>query len=342
MIAKATWKEVKLNFGAKARITAVYVFMLAVSLLLNILFPFSIIITIPFIVLPFTFCYIATLGSTQFFKDTPVSAFFIFYPVYFKQEFFGSFRALIGFLKSLLSSFVFSTLIYIILYVTYLKIQPGFAEILTEIEAAKTMSEIETAMQHLVEFKPAYFVIQTSTFVGGFFGVWTFLHHCLLNSEKICVNLLHNKGVPAKSLHVLYKEASSMRRKEFYKEYLSSNWYVILFFLFTFGGATALSIYVFNLDGTRSIFIGLFVSLILLIPFIPYYFLLIKNLCVASTDDYQKAMINLGEKALEELKQKNQMSNEEISKLEDELAKQKEAVAEMEKQLKEEEENEKK
>ena len=341
MIGKASWEEYRDNFAINIRMTAVYVFILACTLQINILAPISIIITIPFFVLPFTFAYISATTSSQLFKGAPVRSFLALYPLYYQGAFFGGFRALIGFAKAILISIICGSIMTIILYYAYLRGQPGFAGVLHEIDVAKTVNEMNLALEHFAEFEPAKIVTDTSTLVGGFFGSWIFLRHCLLNSEKITLNLMNKNPAPMKTLTSLFITTSHLRRKQFLKEYYGAVWYVVLAFVFTFGGGAALAKYVFHIEASRCIFIGLFVSLILMIFFIPYYFIVVKNICVASTDDYQRGMIAMGERALETLKKHNQITEEEIKKFEEDIKQKKEALEKMEKELKEQEEKEK-
>ena len=341
MIGKASWQEYKKDFGAKSTLTAMYVFILACSLLLNIWFGASIIITLPFIVLPFTFSYIATLVGISVSKQAPIKSFFLFYPIYFSSIFFGGFRALLGILKSLLISIVFAALLSIILYYAYLRGQPGFAEILQEIEAAKSVAEMQTAMDHFYAFYPANLTLNISSMVGTFFGVWVFIRHCLLNSEKFCLNLMTNKPLPMKALNRLYITAAHIRRKEFYKEYYGAVWYVVLWFIITFCGGAVGALLIFNLNATQSMFIGLFVALILLFPFIPYYFEVLKNICIASSDDYSKASIQLSERTLAQLQRNNQLSEEDKKKIEEDIKRSREELERITKEAEEAENAEK-
>lgn len=336
MIGKETWKTYKTNFAAKSSLTAIYVFILSCTLLLNILFTGTIIITIPFIVLPFTFAYFSTLCGLPMAKDAPIKSFFLFYPVYYSQFFFGGFRALLGFLKAFLVSTIFSVILSIILFYTFLRGQPGFAEILNEIEYAKDIAQMQKAMEHFYQFSPAYFSMQVSTLVGVFFGTWVFIRHCLLNSEKFCLNLLTNKPLPMKAATRIYLTAANIRRKQFYKEYYGAVWYVVLAFIVFFSGATSIGCFVFHIESNRSIFIGLFVALILLFPLIPYYFEVIRNIFAASGDDYSQASIRLSEEAINQLKKNNQLTPEQQKMFEEELQKSREEFEKLSKEIEEE------
>lgn len=329
MIGKEAWKEYKKDFGTKSTLTAMYVFILAVCLILNIWAGFTMVITIPFFVLPFTFAYLSTLAGLKISKAAPIKSFFVFYPLYFQSIFFGGFKALIGFLKAILISVIFSTLLTIILYYTFLRGQPGFAEILKEIELANDVKSMTVAMDHFWAFEPANLTMKISSLVGSFFATYAFIRHCLLNSEKFYINLMTNKPMPMKAVSRLYMVAAHMRRKEFYKEYYGAVWYVALWFLLTFGGATYVAGFVFNFDATRTLFVALFVSLILLLPFIPYYFDVLRMIFIASTDDYSKASIHLSEKTLDDLQRRNQLSEEDRKKIEEEIQRSKKELDKM-------------
>ena len=340
MIGKETWKDYKKDFGVKSTLTAMYLFILAVSLLLNILFPPTIVLTLPFVALPFTFSYMSVICGLPISKHAPIKSLFFFYPVYFSSIFFGGFRAILGFFKSLLISVIVTAILTIILYYAFLRIQPGFAEILKEIEAAKSIKEMETAMNHFYAFEPASLTMLITTMSGTFVGSIVFIRHCLLNSEKFCLNLMTNKPLPMKALNRLYILASHNRRKQFYKEYYGAVWYVLLWFVLTYAGAAIVSAFIFKLDTSQSMFIGLFVSLILLFPFVPYYFEVLKNVCLASTDDYSKASIQLSEKALVQLQKNNQLSAEDKAKIEEEIKHSREEFERMQKETEEAEKQE--
>lgn len=340
MIGKEAWKEYKKDFGAKSTLTAMYVFILAICLLLNIWVGFTMVITIPFFVLPFTFAYLSTLAGLNISKSAPIKSFFAFYPLYFQSLFFGGFKALIGFLKAILISVIFSTLLTIILYYTFLRGQPGFAEILKEIELANDVKSMQIAMDHFFAFEPANLTMKIASLVGSYFAAYTFIRHCLLNSEKFYLNLLTPKPMPMRAISRLYVVAAHIRRKEFYKEYYGAVWYVALWLLLTFGGATYVAGFIFNFDATRSLFVGLFASLILLLPFIPYYFDVLRLIFIASTDDYSKASIRLSEKTLNDLKRTNQLSEEDRKKIEEEIQRGKEELEKMFKEAEEASQNE--
>ena len=187
-------------------------------------------------------------------------------------------------------------------------------------------------MDHFWAFGPANLTMKISSLVGSYFGSYAFIRHCLLNSEKFYINLMTNKPMPMKAVNRLYMVAAHMRRKEFYKEYYGAVWYVALWFLLTFAGAAYVAGFVFNFDATRTLFVALFVSLILLLPFIPYYLDVLRMIFIASTDDYSKASIHLSEKTLNDLQRTNQLSEEDRKKIEEEIQRSKE---ELDKMLKE-------
>ena len=201
-----------------------------------------------------------------------------------------------------------------------------------EIELANDVKSMSVAMDHFWAFGPANLTMKISSLVGSYFGSYVFIRHCLLNSEKFYINLMTNKPMPMKAVNRLYMVAAHMRRKEFYKEYYGAVWYVALWFLLTFAGATYVAGFVFNFDATRTLFVALFVSLILLLPFIPYYFDVLRMIFIASTDDYSKASIHSSEKTLNDLQRTNQLSEEDRKKIEEEIQRSKE---ELDKMLKE-------
>lgn len=329
MIGKESWKDYKTNFSMKFRLTVMYTFFLMVVLILAVLTPFTLVATLPFIVLPFTFSYVSVLCTPELSKNNPILSFFICYPLYYKSFFFGGFRALIGILKAVLISIIFSSILTIILYYTYLRGQPGFAEILQEIQAASNAEEMQTALDHFLSFSPTIFMTKITNLVGGFFGIWAFIHHCLLNSEKFYLNLFNPKPLPMKAVNRLHIAASHLRRKDFFKEYYGAVWYVMIDFVIGFGGGATLSMFVFNFDASQSLYIGLFISLILLFPFIPYYFDVIRNIYLASSDEYSDASIRLSEKALYDLKRNNLLTEEDRKKMEEEIEKSKALIQQM-------------
>ena len=333
MIQKETWKNYKVNLGLKFSYTALYVFLMLLSILLIIVVPFAFILVIPFAVLPFTFCYYASIVGLRMHNGLTNRTFFAFYPLYYQPFFRGNFNALIGFIKSVLVSIISSTILTVILFYTYLKNQPGFAEILQEIDSASTIDAMSTAMKHFNDFGPAKLTIEIANCVGLGLGIFCFVRHVFLHGEKLFVNLLGVKPVPSKVVNQLYSIAFRIRRKQFYKEYYGAMWYVILWFMVTFAGGIVFNFMVLNLSSSISVYVALAFALLMMFPFLPYAVEMLNNIYLASADDYNKASLVAMEKAQMMINKMKNISPEEKEKLIQYIASEKENLEKVQKEI---------
>jgi len=331
-ISKQAWKLYKIRAGLKISLTAFYVFILSLVLFLGFITIYSFILTIPFIVLPFTFSYISIIASSNLKVEPKISNLFKLYPLYFKNTFSGGFRAINGFFYSVLLTIGVSLVSYIIFFYAYLQFQPGFMDAFNNLRAATTTEKINEAMTALTNLECVKFATDVTSLIATYVAVFFFIRFCLINSEKFFFNLLNVNPIPMRGCNALYKRMRKIRRGEFFKEHFLGTWYLHLAFVLLLGGGTALSYLVLKLDGQTSVLCGLFMTLILMIPLIPYYFQFSACIYICSGEDYAKASIELSEIALQRMMHMANVSEEQRKEYEKMVALSKESFEKMKKE----------
>lgn len=316
---KAAWKFTTNKFGIKCRFTAFYLFFLLIAFLFAFVLPVSILLTLPLIVLPFTFSYLGCISLINYNKDISILTFFVFYKRYFSPEFRGAFRGLLGFLKMILIEVLISIVVGLLFYYLYCAKQPGFAVILQQIQNAQTAEAMDVAMNDLINFKPfADTIIYTSEISLGI-GSFVFINHMMLQSELI-IHIMNSKIVPPiKFLRPVYNRMCQIRRKEFLKIYIPSTSFIYLIFIISIGGFFVLSNFLLHLDTYQALAIGLAISFILNFFFIPFFVDFLICINAASTEDYNQAIFDCSRKAINDARRKKILTEEQIKQLEKDL-----------------------
>lgn len=316
---KAAWKFTTNKFGIKCRFTAFYLFFLLIAFLLAFILPISILLTLPFIVLPFTFSYLGCISLINYNKEISILTFFIFYKKYFSPEFKGVFRGLLGFLKMILVEVIISIIVGLLFYYLYCAKQPGFAVILQQIESAKTTEAMDIAMNELINFKPFVDTIIITGEISLGIGSLIFINHMMLQSELV-IHIMNSKIVPPiKFLRPVYNRMCQIRRKQFLKIYLLSTSFIYFLFAVGIGGFFVLSNFVFHLETNQALAIGLAAAFILNFFFLPYFVDFLICINAASTEDYNQAIFDCSKKAINDARRKNLLTEEQIEQLENDL-----------------------
>jgi len=317
----ASWKLLGARFGAKCRLTALYVFILLLCCMLMFVFPLSIIVTLPFVALPSTFAYITTHTMINIEKNCSILPFFSFYKAYFSKTFNGGFRGLLGLLKFILIEIIVSLIVGLLLYYLYCAKQPGFAEIMKNIESATTSENLSTAFDTLLDFKPFEYTVTITGQSALGIGSLVFINHIMLQSE-IYVNAVRSKNImPMKFLRPVFARMSNIRRKEFLKIYIPCTFFIYLVFIISIGGTFVLNDFFFGFSIYQSFAIGLAISILLNFFFIPYFVDVLGCFNAVSVDDFNKAIIDVAKMTVERARKKKLLTEEQLIQLELDLIK---------------------
>lgn len=319
------------------------VFLVGIAVLaLGFLSVYSLYFTIPFVIVPFLFALQLTHSYIHIKDDMDGKRFTYYFKSYFSPMGFGSYRII----RSAVYSILYSLLGSIIFFIVYSYIaEASGAQInqaLTALfDAYKAMNVDE--MNRLLASEPILSLMKWSAVVESLIFILSFIFH-ILRYGILAYFHLSMPGADARSVNVLYKRAlRSINAKGYNKDYFSSLWPVILIVLLSLGLGIFLGELLSNVESISLFFersdyfseetfiliFGMSVTSIFAIFLLPYYFEVISLI-------YQKYEVVFGEtafefanEALNELKTRQKLSEEEQKQIEksiEELKKKKEEM----------------
>jgi hypothetical protein len=291
--------------------------------------PITLILTVPFLGMPFFFALEMTLCDGHKPGDLSSQRFFAYFGSYYSPAFYGSFRQFRTFVLSYLFSLAVAFFLGIIYY--YSVGSSAGSALFTDFSSLETLlsnNDVNGANELL---KTSTSLISFISFVGvseicafGFF----FTHEVGFYSMNALLRL-SLMGAPSRISNSIYVGSIRSVRSSFWKDYWSSLW----FFLLLEGGGFALGYYIGTLfkdylDYSPQGIVGLLGAFLFVLPFLPYFFIVVSLL----HDKYQSAFanysINWAEKTLEDLKRSQKLSEADIKAVEDGLNKAKEETKE--------------
>lgn len=308
--------------------------MIAIAIFaLAIYQPITLILTIPFLGMPFFFALEMTLCDGHKPGDLSSQRFFAYFGSYYSPAFYGSFRVFRTFVLSYLFSLVVAFFFGIIYY--YSVGSSATSSLFTDFASLERLlanSDVNGANELL---NTSISLNSFISFVGiseicsfGFF----FAHEVGFYSMNALLRL-SLMGAPSRVSNSIYLGSIRSVRASYWKDYWGSLW----FFLLLEAGGFALGYYVGTLfstylDYSQQGIVGTLGSFLFILPFLPYFFIVTSLL----HDKYQSAFanysINWAEKTLEELKRSQKLSEADIKAVEDGLNKAKEETKEHEKE----------
>lgn len=329
------------NIGYKYSLTALYGFIVILIFIGAFFLPISLVISVPLVLLPLTFGYIAANASINTGNPYPYQMMFIFYGRYFKDAFFGCFRSLFALLKGVIVYFGVSTIVSIITTMWLMNTSIEFVELVQKMSDLS----IENLEQIIIEIEaiPGYVLAMFLNFTISFgLAAYIFNHHLLTNAVKYY--LLFSSANPAgyREINYVHRYAFKKFRKIFYFNYYQVGLFVFILFFGGYVGGVLLSYFVFNLGSTQASVVGLFGGFILNLFLLP---LLFDDMAVTFNHNrllYAEALVEIASKAFNELKDDKDFSEEEKKKAEEFIKKSQEDLNEFkEKESKKDEEDKK-
>lgn len=309
-LVKMAFKSYKNNFLLKTTSSSFFGLALIIVLFLGYVFPLSIFLTIPFIVLPFLLSFILDNATQQNVKRK--SGIFAFFPAYFTKEMFGGFRVIIGFLKSLLAYVIVSSVLITILYLTKGQYDASLVTILSDVKNATNNDDLLKIIGDLQENQTFILMSNISEISAIFVASFIFLHHIFTNSFKYFFNLIQPKPMPMKVVNYFHKHTFKKIRKPFYKDYYSSIWFVILIYMLGFASGAVISTLLIGLVGSNAAFFSLIIGVLFILYFLPYIYDVLGIMGKKYMPKYFETIIELSTKEYEQLKKEASKGNSKV------------------------------
>ncbi|MCQ3035551.1 MAG: hypothetical protein MJ248_05010 [Bacilli bacterium] len=345
-VRKETNKKYRKHASYNFSYGAFYAFFVIICFALAFFLPETLILTIPLIIIPFTFAY---QFNTSIDNTAPqdrgfsLGKFFSLFKVYFQRPFFGAYRLFEGFFKSLGIFVGFYVVTLLIFLQSLLAKDPGLISMVSSLEYINDFTEMENLItETLLENEAFLNAVYLSINIALFPALYMFVHHIGTNSVKIHLSVASGQKLMMREVHAIHRIGFSTFRRQFYKDYYKTIWWIIpsLVVLY-YGTLTLLNVLVPDLTLEPGI-VGVAV-VILFISFIgSYYFSCIETLFLKYQDKYIEASIAQSIKALNELKARNQMSEQEEKEIEEYINQTKEFLSKAQQEESEEDNEEQK
>lgn len=330
------YRDAKLGFSPQL---FWFVFLTLLSLILAYLLPYSLIITIPLVILPSYFAF----NSLNIIKDTKNSEgvkFWHMYRTYFSQLFFGGYRVWFGVLKAFIAYFVSTSIGFIIFDITVLSKNAEYQEILKNSADASQMNE---AVSELMDFlskpefsKMLFFITAIPLLIAAFF----FIHHIAKNSIKMRRNIFSRTPIPIRQFSMVDRKVRKNNRKFLLHTYCSCAWFIKLVLVIAASGGIVFSYFFLKeLNPIQAVVISLFLMFVVSIPFLNYISVLEDYLFFNFAKQYEDTFVTMTLEFLTKFKDKIGIEEEEAKKIQDILEAQKKEMEESEKENKKDGEN---
>lgn len=299
-----------------------------VSLILAYVFPFSLILTLPLLMIP---CYFAFCGSntliSQKIEEKPW--FFKLFRAYFNGFFLGGYRLLIGFLKSLVVYIASNTVLLTIFEATLFTKYPEFNALLEKISSASETTSISESVNEFNETllanpnlqKWIYFSSAISLTLAGI----VLIYHIAKHSVKMRRNFFLKQSIPMKQFNIVERRIRKENRKYIFGSYFRTTWFIqILFFLAAGGGITLSFFFLKEFNGAQAFVISLFLIFLASLPFFNYFSKVQDMLYERLSKKYEHTFATMTLEFLTKYKERIGIAEEDVKKIEEILNAQKE------------------
>ena len=314
-VSKEAWKLTrKENRGFSIPLFWFAFFTLA-SLCLAYVDIFTLILTLPFVICPSYFAYLA-INSSRKLMPEQTAGFFVMYRTYFTRMFHGSFRVIGGVLKALALGIVSSVVVTSIGESIIFRNDPEFQKLL--LSEGSTLEESMRLLEEYVNQNPAF---QNWAFIASCITVMVaslvFLRHMSKNSPKLDFCFLRPIPAPLVQFNGVDRIVRKTHKKEFGGNLFKGAWYIDLLVMLSFVGASLIEYYVLKGQNVDHVFVlGLAISLIVILPFMNYlcnlYHVIFNRLANVYNAEFVKSTLEI----LNKVKADVDITDEDKEKLE--------------------------
>lgn len=338
-VFKIVLKEVKANKHGFSPQLFWFVFLTLLSLCLAYLLPYSLIVTIPLVILPSYFAFTA-MNVIKGTKNSEGVTFWRMYRAYFSQLFFGGYRVWIGLLKSFGAYFVSTFVGFLIFDLTFLNGNSEYQEILNK---SMDPAQMNQATSELLDFlsrpefaKFLFFLTAFSILLAVFF----FVHHIFKNSIKMRRNVFSKTPFPIRQFAIVDRKVRSKNRKFLLHTYFTCSWFIKLSLLLAAGGGIVFSYFFLKeLNPIQAAVISMFLMFVVSIPFLNYISTLEDYIFFCFAKQYEDTFVSITLEFLTKFKDKIGIEEEEAKKIQEMLEAQKKEFDEPKKEDKKDDEN---
>lgn len=233
--------------------------------------------------------------------------------------YFGVYRFWLSFARSLLVFALAFLAISLSSYYIYSSCSQEFAE--QAYEFALLLSQQGTAVEKVLEAYQNYGALQEFSAVSllssfGLAGYW-FVHEIGRNCSNLYARYFL-AGAPARFANAQFGDFFRRSRKTFYSFYYPCLWPGILLYALGYGLGSSLG-YLFTKNATFALTFGFLGALLLLSPFLPYFFYAIDEYSKGANASFVSYILAEAESTLKTAEEKNELNAEETRQLHNDI-----------------------
>ena len=292
-INKELRNNYKKHFANKTALVSFLALVIVACLALGFVLPITLIITVPLLLIPIYFGFVFINSSFNIGQGKPSHIFSKGFRLYFTNLFYGCFKIFEGILKFFIMYLISNTICTVIFHFTIGVNDPTYMSILESILSVSNTGTLSKLIQDL-QANSTYMHITNLTEIISFgLGSYLFIHHVITQSFKLCFAFSDVHIVMMSHINAIHRKAFPKFRKEFYLEYYSSFWLIILLFVLGYAGGSFIGYLLLNRNGVEAGIIGLALGNILSLYFLPYIYDSYQVLYSLESRHYYQAFLNL-------------------------------------------------
>ena len=325
---KSVFQEtVKSNYGFSTHLL-IFALLTISSLVLAYLLPYSLIVTIPIVIIPSYFAF-TSLNSIKGKKNSEGVGFFSMYRMYFSSIFFGGYRLLIGLLKTFLAYLISNTVIITIYDLTVFSKSEEFkvfVEAFNNADSSSLMEIVDSFTDSLLTNSALQKWLYLSLAISFVIAAFVFIHHVAKHSLKMKRNLFTKQIIPTRQFNFVDRRVRRDNRKFLLLTYTRTCWFIqLLLVLVASGGVVGSFFLLKDFTPERALVICLFLMFVVSLPFMNYVSKLQDMIFFTLGRKYEETFATLTLEFLTKYKEKIGLAEEEAKKIEEILTAQKEA-----------------
>lgn len=324
-IKSLTFKEVlsetkKSRYGFSPDLLYFALFTI-LSFILAYVFPYSLIATIPLVIVPSYFAF-TSMNAIKGKKNSENASFFKMYRNYFSMFFFGGYRLLMGLLKAFLTYIISNFIIILVYDLTIFTRSSEFQSFMNVVENA-TDSQVlteayETITNSILSNPEIQKWIYLSAAISSTLAAIMFIHHLFKHSVKMKRNLFVPNVIPARQYNVVERKVRKDHRKFIWGTYLRTSWFIhLLIVLVAAGGIVASYFLLRDFQPAQAVIIAMFLVFIVLLPLFNYISKLQEMMFVVLLPIYESTFATMTLEFLSKYKDKIGIAEDDVKKIQE-------------------------
>lgn len=293
-----------------------FVLFTLLSLMLAYVLPYSLILTVPFVIAPSYFAFSSVSVAIDA-KHGEEVTFFRMFRVYFSNLFFGGYRLLLGLLKSLGAYVGLEALLILIFDLTVFSKIPGYSAFAEKlIETTDYSAVFDEYYKFITSNATMVKFTMLATLISLVFASFFFIQHVGKHSLKMRRNLFRKPPLPSAQVTYVYKTVRREHRGELIKTYFKCSWFYQLLLVLAGAGGVLISFFLLkNIDAFQGAVVSLGLMFIVSIPLFNYISKMQDLMYISLAKDFEETNMRVTLQLLDKYKERIDISEEDLNKI---------------------------